>query len=150
MLDLLLDVVLRLEEAQPAAAVSDVVDVVRKLVDEVVDLADECRHERVSDRREEDEGEEVRDRRRPAAARDAVALEPFDGRVQRQRQEEGDEYPGEDVAGDPDHLQHHRHGDDRPENGQDRPQPKADQALRNHARSITSAPDVHGFWISRA
>ena len=51
LLDLLVEVVLRLEEAEPPAAVRDVVDVVRELVDEVVHLVDEGRHERDADRR---------------------------------------------------------------------------------------------------
>ena len=59
-LDPLLDVVLRLEEPEPAAAVRDVVHVVRELADELVHLVDERRDEREADRDEEGEREEVR------------------------------------------------------------------------------------------
>src|SRR6266480_5067348 len=105
LLDPLLDVVLRLEEAEPAASVRDIVDVARELVDELVELVDEGRDDREADRDEERDREQVGERGRPAAARDAVSHEPFDRRVERERQEDRDQNPGQDVPGDPDHLE---------------------------------------------
>jgi hypothetical protein len=82
-LDPFLDVVLRLEEAEPATPVSHVVHIVGELLDEVVDLVDECRHEEEADPDDEGEREEIRHRRSAAATLEAAALEPLDRRVER-------------------------------------------------------------------
>ena len=140
--DLLLDVVLRFEEAEPAAPVRDVVDVVGGLVHELVHLVDERRNEQEPDRDEESEREQRGHSDGAAALGQAVPLEPVDCRVQREREEERDQHPREDVPGDPDHLEDDRHRDDRRQQGEDRPQPEADQALRDHPCSITTASDV--------
>ena len=134
--------VLRLEEAEPPAAVGDVVRVVGQLVDEVVDLVHERRHEGEADRHDEAEREQVGDRRRRAAALQAPPpLEPLDGRVEREREEERDRDPGQHVARDPDHLEHDRDRDDDDQQRQDRPQPEPDEALRDHPRSIAKRSD---------
>ena len=71
-----------------------------------------------------------------------MALQPLDRRVQRQGKEDRDHHPGQDVPRDPDHLEGDRDRDDRRQQGQDRVQPEANETLRDHVRSIATAPDV--------
>ena len=132
---LLDDVVLGLEEAEPAAAARQVVDVVGGLVDEGVHLVDERRDEQGSQPDDAERDAEVGDPDRGAAAVDAVALEPFDGRVQREREEERDEDPRQHVPRDPDDLEHGRNGEHDPDDGKDGPRRKVDDPLE-HGASI--------------
>ena len=72
---LLDDVVLRLEEAEPALALRDVVDVSRRRVDELVHVVDERRDEECAERREGEKHEQERGSRREPAAADAAPLQ---------------------------------------------------------------------------
>ena len=120
--------VLRLEEAQPPAALGQVVDVVGHVVREVVDLVDERWDEKPADQR--DCGQR-RDRdhascRTPTAE---LPLQLVDGRIERQRQEERDKDPREDVPRDPEDLQRDEGGDEQADDEQDRARSKVDEAL---------------------
>ena len=75
-LHLLDDVVLRLEEAEPAPSLRDVVDVAGHGVDELVHVVDERRDEQRADGRDAEQDEQERDRRCEAAAADAAPLQP--------------------------------------------------------------------------
>ena len=76
-----------------------------------------------------EEHEDDGDARGHAPAREAVALEPLDRRVQREREEDRDQDPGEDLARDPQHLEQQDDPDRDPEQRKDRGRPKADNAL---------------------
>ena len=67
--DLLDDVVLRLEEAEPAPALRDVVDIAGHGVDELVHVVDERRDEERADGRDAEHDEQERERRREATTR---------------------------------------------------------------------------------
>ena len=138
----LLDVVFRLQEPEPPAPVGDVAGVVGQLLDEVVHLVDERRDEQVADQGQEPEGEQERDRGGGPPSLEPVPLEPLDGGVQSQGQEQRDQDPRQYVARDPDHLEQDRDRDDRREQRQHGPQPEADEALRDHPPRIAAASDV--------
>ena len=70
---------------------------------------------------------------------DAVAHEPLDRRVEREREEDGDEDPDDHVPRDLDHRQERPGRDDEPDHGQDRPHTAADRSLLAHALSIVAA-----------
>ena len=70
---------------------------------------------------------EVDDPRRDPAALDAGARGGRP-RVEREREEEGDEDPREDVACDPDDLEHDRGGEQDPDDPEHRPRQEIDDA----------------------
>ena len=74
--DLLDDVVFRLEEAEPAPALRDVVDVAGHGVDELVHVVDERRDEQRADGRDAEQDERNATVAREAAAVDAAPLQP--------------------------------------------------------------------------
>ena len=75
-----------------------------------------------------DRAEEARRDREPAAL-DPVLLEPVDGRVQREREEDRDEDPDEDRRAPPDDLDQHDRREDDPEHDEDRARAEADETL---------------------
>ncbi len=97
-LDLLDDVVPGLEEAEPSPPVRQVGDVVGDLAREAVDLVDERRNEGGGEPGDDGEREHEDDACRRSASRHAVRLEPTDGRVEREREEERDQEPAHDVT----------------------------------------------------
>ena len=129
------DVVVALEEAEPAAAARDVVDVARHGVGEVVHLAHERRHER---RRDPDDEEDRADEDDPdrGAALEAAVDEELDGRVERHREEEGDQHPDDHGARHPDDLEHDRDGEQDADHAEDRARAEADEALVGHGARI--------------
>ena len=140
--NLLDDVVLRLQESEPAATVRQVVDVVRCRLDEPVHLVDQLGRERCSDRNDHDQQHEVGDADGRAAAKPCSPFDPADERVEREREEESDHDPRQHVPGDPDDLERDRDGDDDQEDAQDRAGPQVDDLLVRHPRRIPGAPDV--------
>ena len=58
-----------------------------------------------------------------------MCLQPFDRRVERHREEDGDEDPDQDAASDLDDLDQDDGGEDDPEHADDRTRPEADEAL---------------------
>ena len=129
-------VVLRLEEPESPAAVGDVVDVIRKCLREPIHLADERRDEEEPEEREAGEHEDGRDPGCKPSAANAVVLEPVDGGVHREREEDRDQNPGENLARDPDELEHEKDPDRDPEQRKDRRGPKADNALLHCAGGL--------------
>ena len=117
-------------------------DVVGDLADELAHLVDDRRYKKGSDRRERRQHEDVRNARGETTPLDSVPLEELDRRIHRQREEERDQDPDNHVPGDPDHLEHDRHGDDRAEHGQNRAHGKADEPLGHHATRIAGKSDV--------
>ena len=96
-----------------------VVDVVGDLVHEVVHLVDERRDEHVRDQGERGEHEHVDDPDRPAAPLDPPPVEPVDERVEREREEDCDQDPGEDLLGDQNDLDQDPDGQDEAEHTKD-------------------------------
>ena len=134
------DVVLALEEAEPAAAAGEVVDVPRNGVGEVVDLAHERRHEGRGDPDDDqDRADEDDADRRPTLH--ATPDEELDRGVQRHREEERDQQPDDHRARHPDDLEHDRDGEHDPDHGQDRARPEPNDALVEHAARIGTALD---------
>ncbi len=135
-------VVLGLEEPEPAAALRQVVQVIRNLPGEVVHLIDERRDEEQCDPDGGAKRHEVDDPRRDPATLDAP-LEAVNRGIEGEREEEGDEDPREDVACDPDDLEHDRGGEqdsDDPEHGPRQEVDDAYGAVRHHC-SIAIRPD---------
>ena len=134
------DVVLALEEAEPAAPAGEVVDVAGNGVGQVVDLAHEGRHERRGDPDDdEDRADEDDADCRPALH--PTPDEELDGRVERHREEERDQQPDDHRARHPDHLEHDRDGEHDPDHGQDRARPEPNDALVEHPARIGAALD---------
>ena len=104
-------------------------DVAGERLREAVDLVDERRKEEGAERGQPSEREQHRDRGRRPAALHAVALEPVDRWVERQREEDRDQDPREDVPRDPDDLEQERDRDRDPEHRKDRRGPEPDKAL---------------------
>ena len=134
------DVVLRLQEAEPTAAMRDVVDVAGERVREAVHLADERRDEERRQGGDRCESEQQRDGGRQPALLHSLSLEPVDGRVEGEREEHRDQDPDDDVPRDPDDLEQQPHGDRNPQDRQDRRGPEPDDALL-HATRITPESD---------
>ena len=134
--------VLRLEEAEPAAAVRQVVDVVRERLHEPVHLVDQLRHERRADADDDHEQQQVGDPDRRAARQLAAPFDPADQRIEGEREEQGDDDPGEDVPGDPDDLERDRNSEDDQQDPQDRARAKIDDPLGRHSWRIPRPSDV--------
>src|SRR5206468_11588483 len=77
----------------------------------------------------------------------AALLEPLDDRVEGERQEDGDEEPGQNLSRDPDDLEHRGDREHDPDDDEDRPRPEPDHTfrdgrlLRDHGGSIAARPD---------
>src|SRR5919109_783426 len=131
------EVVLRLQEPEPAAAFGEVVQVVGDLVREVVHLVDQRRDEQPADQRDSDQRGDEDDPGRDTTPLDA-SLEPVNGGGQRERQEQRDEDPGEDMPRDPEDLQGDERDDEDRDDHENRPGPEMDPAValrRLHLRS---------------
>ncbi len=129
------DVVLTLEEAEPAAPAGEIVDVAGHGVGEVVDLPHERRHERRGDPDDdEDRADEDDADCRPSLH--PAADEEVDGGVERHREEERDQQPDDHRARHPDHLEHDRDGEHDPDHRQDRARPEPNDALVEHPARI--------------
>ena len=84
--DLLDDLVVALEEAEPAPAFGQIVDVVGHRRGEVVHLADERRHEEGADGDHRQHGADEDDADRRAATPQPSRLQPVDRRIQSHRE----------------------------------------------------------------
>ena len=142
LLDLLDDVVLALEEAEPSAPVRQVVDVVRERLDEAVDLVDQLRDERRADRGDHDDRDHVGERDRGPSLEAPATFDPADERIKREREEQRDHDPREHMPSDPDHLERDRDRNRDQQDPQDRAGTQVDHALRRHLTSITPWSDV--------
>ena len=131
-----------LEEAEPPPLVRQVLDVLRQLVHEAVDLVDERRDEERADADDDRDHDQEREPGGEAAVVDAVPLEELDRRVQRKREEERDDDPREHLARDPHDLEHDGDRDRDPEHGEHGRDPESDQALLHVAASIAARSDV--------
>ena len=139
---LLDDVVLRLEEAEAAAPVRDVLHVVGERLDEAVHLVDQPREERCAERDDRGDHYQVGERDRQPPPEMRPALQPVDERVEGEREEERDDEPRDHAAHDPDHLGDDRDRGDDEEDPEDRARTEVDDTLFGHGRSITAPPDV--------
>ena len=90
------DLVVVLQEAERASAGRQVLDEVRHGRDELLDLVDERRDEERPERSEGREREQEHEHRRQAPPQPAL-LEELDRRVEREREEERDQDPRDDV-----------------------------------------------------
>jgi hypothetical protein len=136
-------VVLRLQEAEAASPFRHVVDVARQRLDEVVHLVDERRDERVADRGDRDQGECVRDPRGAGSALHAPAHEPFDRRVERQREKDRDQDPRDHLPRDRDDHKERPGRDHEPDHSEHGAHAEADHAFLGHSRRIAVDPDVY-------
>ena len=128
---LLDDVVVALEEAEPAPALGQVVDVAGDRVCEVVHLAHEGGNEGRGDPDDHEDRADENDRDGGAPA-DPAADEKVDRRVERHREEERDQHPDDHGARHPEDLEHDRGGEDDPDHGQDRARAEPDDAFVEH------------------
>ena len=88
---------MRLEEVQPAAVREETVDDVRQGADEVVRLEDDGPGDGDDDGEEDGDGRE-RDQQRGEDAVPAVTLQPADGGLEGDREDDADEHPEQDRA----------------------------------------------------
>ncbi len=123
------DLVLPLEEAEPAAAAGEVVDVPRDRVGEVVDLAHEGWHERGGD---PDDHEDRAHEHDPDSGTTAHAApnEELDRRVESHGEKERDEHPDDHRARHPQDLEHDRDCENDADHGQDRARAETDECAR--------------------
>ena len=126
------DVVARLEEAEPATAMGEVVHVVRHLVREAVHLVDERRDDKRGEPADGGERNEERDPGGEPTALDAVPLHPLDRRVERECEEERDQEPAEDVPRDPEDVEDDADRQDDAEDREDRARPEVDDPVDSH------------------
>ena len=122
------DLVVVLQEPQRAPSGGQVLDEPRHGVGELLDLADERRDQERTECGEREQREQEDDQGRDSAPEPA-ALEELDGGVEREREEERDQDPGDDVPCEEEERDDRRGGEDDPEDDEDRPGTERDEAF---------------------
>ena len=117
------------EPPKLSPAFGDIPNVVGESANEAVGLVDERGDEQSRESDERTEGEDEGHPRRGPSPTEAVTLEPFDERVEREREEERDQKPGENLPRDPDQLEQQHDRDRERQDGKNRRGAEADNAL---------------------
>ena len=126
--------VLRFEEAETPPALRDVVDVARHRVDELVHVVDQSRKEQGADRNNRCENEQTCDAGCEPPTTHPATLKQLDKRIDRHREEDGDQDPDDHVPGDRNDAKQRPDADDQPKNSQDRADAEMDDALRQRGK----------------
>ena len=126
------DLIVALEEAEPASTAREIVDVARHSIGEIVDLAHERRHERRGDPGDHEDRTDEDDPDGRTTAH-AASHEELDRRIERHREEERNQDPDDHRARHPQNLENDRRGKEDADHGQDRTRPEANEALVEHA-----------------
>ena len=117
---------MRLEEPETPATLGDVLDVAGRRVDQPLHLVDQLRDEGEADPGQRQPDQQVRDTDRRHSPDPRSALDPRHERVEREREQQRDEDPGENRLGQLEEVEEHEGGEDDREETDHGPDPELD------------------------